>query len=46
MNALRTGKERLAYYSHCQQRTLGLEAYTTTVLDRLGYDVEISDVEC
>ena len=36
----------VAYHSHCQQRTLGLEAYTETVLDRLGYDVLTSDVEC
>ena len=38
--------ERLAYHSHCQQRTLGLEAHTEAVLDRLGYDVTTSDVEC
>ena len=43
---LRTGEERLAYHSHCQQRTLGLEAYTTATLERLGYDVLESDVEC
>ncbi|ELZ24654.1 hypothetical protein C477_00550 [Haloterrigena salina JCM 13891] len=36
----------LAYHSHCQQRTLELEAYTTDVLERLGYDVRTSDVEC
>ncbi|WP_226040010.1 LUD domain-containing protein [Natrinema sp. DC36] len=36
----------LAYHSHCQQRTLELEAYTTDVLERLGYDVLTSDVEC
>jgi len=38
--------ERVAYHSHCQQRTLGLEGYTEAVLDRLGYDVITSDVEC
>ncbi|MFC6613927.1 LUD domain-containing protein [Halopenitus salinus] len=38
--------EEVAYHSHCQQRTLGLETYTETVLDRLGYDVVTSDVEC
>ncbi len=38
--------EKLAYHSHCQQRTLGLEAYTEAVLDGLGYDVTTSDVEC
>ncbi|NUB93648.1 LUD domain-containing protein [Haloterrigena sp. SYSU A121-1] len=36
----------LAYHSHCQQRTLELEAYTTAVLERQGYDVRTSDVEC
>jgi iron-sulfur cluster protein len=40
------GGERLAYHSHCQQRTLGLETYTEAVLDRLDYDVVTSDVEC
>ncbi len=38
--------ERLAYHSHCQQRTLGLETYTTQVLSDLGFDVTTSDVEC
>jgi len=36
----------VAYHSHCQQRTLGLEAHTVAVLERLGYDVTTSDVEC
>ncbi len=36
----------MAYHSHCQQRTLGLEEHTTAVLERLGYDVTTSDVEC
>ncbi|MFB6120751.1 MAG: LUD domain-containing protein [Halobacteriaceae archaeon] len=36
----------VAYHSHCQQRTLGLEPYTVTVLEDLGYDVVTSDVEC
>ncbi|ELZ15508.1 hypothetical protein C477_17545 [Haloterrigena salina JCM 13891] len=36
----------VAYHSHCQQRTLGLEPYTTTVLETAGYDVLESDVEC
>jgi L-lactate utilization protein LutB len=36
----------VAYHSHCQQRTLGLEGYTEAVLDDLGYDVVTSDVEC
>ncbi|SFG85683.1 iron-sulfur cluster-binding protein [Halopelagius inordinatus] len=38
--------ERVAYHSHCQQRTLGVEAYTEAVLANLGYDVLSSDVEC
>ncbi|MFB6119962.1 MAG: LUD domain-containing protein [Halobacteriaceae archaeon] len=36
----------VAYHSHCQQRTLGLEGQTVAVLDGLGYDVVTSDVEC
>jgi iron-sulfur cluster protein len=36
----------VAYHSHCQQRTLGLERYTEAVLEALGYDVVTSDVEC
>ncbi len=44
--ALSEGTERLAYHGHCQQRTLGLEDHTVAVLERLGYDVETSDVEC
>ncbi|WP_435157282.1 LUD domain-containing protein [Haladaptatus sp. DFWS20] len=40
------GDERLAYHSHCQQRTQGLAEYTLAVLDELGYDVVTSSVEC
>ncbi|MFB6223487.1 MAG: LUD domain-containing protein [Haloarcula sp.] len=40
-----TGAE-IAYHSHCQQRTLGLEAHTVTVLEECGYDIVTSDVEC
>jgi len=36
----------VAYHSHCQQRTLGLEDYTVAVLEAVGYDVVTSDVEC
>jgi len=36
----------VAYHSHCQQRTLGVDTYTVAVLDRLGFDVATSDVEC
>jgi iron-sulfur cluster protein len=38
--------ERVAYHSHCQQRTLGLEAHTVAVLSDLGYDVLTSETEC
>ena len=38
--------ESITYHSHCQQRTLGLEPYTTEVLSRAGYDVTETDVEC
>ncbi len=41
-----SGGGSLAYHSHCQQRTLGLEEHTVAVLERLGYDVETSSVEC
>ena len=37
---------RVAYHSHCQQRTLGLEEPTVSFLRSLGYDVATSDVEC
>ncbi|WP_411966656.1 LUD domain-containing protein [Haloferax sp. YSSS75] len=46
-DALATAEgEEVAYHSHCQQRTLGLEAHTEAVLSDLGYDVVTSDVEC
>jgi iron-sulfur cluster protein len=46
-DALRTtSDETVAYHSHCQQRTMGLEAHTIAVLDECGYDVATSDVEC
>jgi Fe-S oxidoreductase len=38
--------ERVAYHSHCQQRTLGLEPHTVSVLEERGFDVATSDVEC
>jgi iron-sulfur cluster protein len=40
------GGGSVAYHSHCQQRTLGLDVYTEAVFERLGYDVVTSDVEC
>ncbi|WP_135822178.1 LUD domain-containing protein [Halostella litorea] len=36
----------VAYHSHCQQRTLGLEPQTVAVLEARGFDVTTSDVEC
>ncbi|WP_416839870.1 LUD domain-containing protein [Haloferax sp. DFSO52] len=46
-DALRqSDSDEIAYHSHCQQRTLGLEGYTEAVLSDLGYDVVTSDVEC
>ncbi|UPM42680.1 LUD domain-containing protein [Halocatena salina] len=36
----------VAYHSHCQQRTLDVEAHTVAVLERCGFDVLTSDVEC
>ena len=46
-DALRAGDgEGVDYHAHCQQRTLGLEAHTVAVLERLGYDVATSDTEC
>jgi len=38
--------ETVAYHSHCQQRTMSLEAHTVAVLTECGYDVTTSDVEC
>ena len=38
--------DRVAYHSHCQQRTLGVDGYTEAMLDARGFDVVTSDVEC
>ncbi|MFW6321661.1 MAG: 4Fe-4S binding protein, partial [Halohasta sp.] len=38
--------ETVAYHSHCQQRTMGLEEYSLAVLDECGYTVTTSDSEC
>jgi iron-sulfur cluster protein len=46
IETLSTGPGRIAYHAHCQQRTLGLEAHTTAVLEAAGYEVDTSDVEC
>ncbi|APW99459.1 (4Fe-4S)-binding protein [Halobiforma lacisalsi AJ5] len=40
------GDEPIAYHSHCQQRTLDLEAPTTAVLERCGYTPETTGSEC
>jgi len=40
------GEAAVFYHSHCQQRTLGLEAHTVAVLEAAGYEVATSDVEC
>jgi iron-sulfur cluster protein len=45
-DALADPSDPVAYHSHCQQRTLGLAAYTEAVLSDLGFDVVTSDVEC
>ncbi len=46
-DALATGDDTtVAYHSHCQQRTMGLEEYTLAVLEECGYEVTTSDVEC
>ncbi len=39
-------EEALTYHSHCQQRTLRLDPYTTQVLSEAGYDISTTDVEC
>jgi Fe-S oxidoreductase len=36
----------VAYHSHCQQRTLELEAPTVALLETRGFDVRTSSVEC
>lgn len=37
---------KLAYHSHCQQRKLGLDTPTVSLLQTLGFDVLTSNVEC
>jgi Fe-S oxidoreductase len=41
-----TGEEQVAYHSHCQQRTLELEAYSVEVMRECGYEVTTTDAEC
>ncbi|WP_435157524.1 LUD domain-containing protein [Haladaptatus sp. DFWS20] len=46
-NILPSGDDKeVAYHSHCQQRTMGLYAHTTAVLENFGYNVLLSEVEC
>ncbi|RQG93465.1 LUD domain-containing protein [Natrarchaeobius chitinivorans] len=40
------GEEPIAYHSHCQQRTLDLEAPTVAVLERCGYAPRTTNAEC
>jgi Fe-S oxidoreductase len=44
--ALADGDGPVAYHSHCQGRTLGLDEYAAATLERLGYEVRSSDVPC
>ncbi|MFO7925256.1 MAG: LUD domain-containing protein [Halobacteriota archaeon] len=39
-------RDSVVYHSHCQQRTLGVDAYTEAVLEEFGVDFVTSDVEC
>ncbi|WP_049926442.1 LUD domain-containing protein [Halopiger goleimassiliensis] len=41
-----TGETPVTYHSHCQQRTLGLEAPTTALLERCGYAPQTTSAEC
>ncbi|GAB7008292.1 LUD domain-containing protein [Halorubrum trueperi] len=41
-----TSGERIAYHPHCQARTIGVGEHATAVMERLGYDVRVSDTEC
>ncbi|MFW5916781.1 MAG: LUD domain-containing protein [Halorubrum sp.] len=38
--------KRIAYHPHCQARTIGVGEHATAVMERLGYDVRVSDTEC
>jgi Fe-S oxidoreductase len=40
------GTGEVVYHGHCQQRTLGLDEHTVSVLETLGYDVATTDAEC
>jgi iron-sulfur cluster protein len=45
-DALADAAAPVAYHSHCQQRTLGVDVYAESVFEELGFDVVTSDVEC
>ncbi|MFB6110829.1 MAG: LUD domain-containing protein, partial [Halodesulfurarchaeum sp.] len=36
----------VSLHTHCQQRTLEFDGPTEDVLERLGYDLDVSDTEC
>ena len=36
----------VAYHPHCQARTIGVGQHATAVLERVGYDVLVSETEC
>jgi len=38
--------DRVAYHPHCQARTIGVGEHATAVMERLGYDVRVSETEC
>ena len=38
--------DEVLYHSHCQQRSLDLEAPTVSLLESAGYDVTTTDAEC
>ena len=37
---------KIFFHSHCQQRSIGVEKFTEEILNRLGFEVETSSVEC
>jgi iron-sulfur cluster protein len=46
INELAEVNDSIAYHSHCQQRTMGVDAYTEAVFEEFGVDFVTSDVEC
>ncbi len=38
--------KNLFYHAHCQLKTIGAERYTIQLLVELGFDIEVSQVEC